>query len=167
MGTKSPTPPSTPFTGNRRIVFLPSSVSNPLSLAAIIGLTAKDLTYSFTPTGWRPNTSENSISDGRLSQKQILNQPGNFSETLEAQYVFGDPTRDVANTVLLEGVLGWIVDRDSLPNETDWALTQLVDVYAIKCGKQRKDPPAENALQTKTQGLYLTAPTIRDGVLVA
>lgn len=162
------TPPSVAIPGNLRILFLPSSITTPLSLASgINAVSAKDLTYSFTPGGWRPNTAENSIADGRLAQKQILNQPGNFSETLEVQYVYGTPTRDVANTVLLEGVAGFIVVREALPNAQAWAVGQPVDVWTILCGKQRKDPPAENALFTKTQGLYLTAPTQRDQALVA
>jgi hypothetical protein len=166
--TLEATPPSVPITGNLRILFVPASVTDPLSLATGVGAAAaKDLTFSLTPTGWRPAVSENSISDGRMAQKQILNQPGNFSETLEVQYVYGTPDRDVANTVLLEGVEGFIVVREAIANETAWAAEQIVDVYAIKCGKQRKDPPAENALFTKTQGLYLTAPTLRDVAISA
>jgi hypothetical protein len=162
--TASPTPPSVPLTGNRRLVFVPTSVSDPKVATGLAGATVKDITYSLTPTGWRPNITEASISDGRLSQRQILNQQGNFSEALEVQYVYGSAT-DVAKTALVEGTQGYIVDRDSIDNATDFVAAQKVDIYTIKCGKQRKDAPAENALQTITQTLYITAPTQRDVVL--
>lgn len=162
--TASPTPPSTPITGNRRIWFVPGTTFAG-TVAALTGGTAKDITFSLTPTGFRPGITENSISDGRLAQRQVLNAQGNFSEALEVQYVYGSATNDVANTALTEGVAGFIIDRDSVPNETDATAAQKVDVYTVKAGKQRKDAPADNALQTKTQTLYITAPTQRDVAL--
>lgn len=155
----SQTTPSTPITGNRRIWFFPGTTFP--GTAASLGSTGKDITFDLTPTGWRPNVTENSISDGRLSQKQILSGQGNFSEALEVQYIYGQPTLNIADVAMVEGTQGFIIDRDSIANSTDPAAAQLVDVYTIKCGKQRKDAPTENALQTKTQTLYPTAPTQR------
>lgn len=164
--TASPTPPSVPITGNLRIWFVPGTPGTAWAgTAASLGTTGKDITYSLTPTGWRPNITENSISDGRMAQKQILNGQGNFSEALEVQYVYGTPTQDVANVALLEGTYGYIVVRDSIANSTDPAAAQIVDVFTVSCGKQRKDAPTENALQTKTQTLYIKAVTQRDVAL--
>jgi hypothetical protein len=162
--TASPTPPSVPITGNLRIWFVPGTPGTPFAgtAAALLAGTAKDITYSLTPTGWRPTITENSISDGRMSQKQVLNGQGNFSEAVEVQYVYGSAALDVANVALLEGTYGFIVVRDSVLNATDPAAAQLVDVYTVQAGKQRKDPPADNALQTKTQSLYVKAVTQRD-----
>lgn len=165
--TASPTPPSVPITGNLRIWFVPGTPGTPFggTAAALTAGTAKDITYSLTPTGWRPQITENSISDGRMSQKQILNGQGNFSEACEVQYVYGSKTQDVANIALIEGTYGFIVVRDSVDNTQDAATGDVVDVFTISCGKQRKDPPAENALQTKTQTLYIKAVTQRDFAL--
>lgn len=160
------TPNSVSTVGNLRIVFLPSSVTNPLSVASITGGTSKDITYSLTPSGWTPDISENSISDGRLAQQQILNRPGNFSESLEIEYVYGD-ANDVAKTALAQGVAGYFVVREGVANATAWAAGQKVDVFTILAGKQRKNPPAENSLFTMKQGMYLTAVTQRDATLVA
>lgn len=161
--TASPTPQSVPITGNLRIWFVPGATFAG-TVAVLTGGTTKDITYSLTPTGWRPTTTENSISDGRLSQRQILTGKGNFSEALEIQYVYGSAA-DVAKLALTEDVVGFIVVRDSVDNALDPVAAQKVDVFTIKAGKQRKDPPAENALQTITQGLYITAPTQRDVAL--
>lgn len=159
--TASPTPPSVPIVGNLRIWFVPGTTFAGTA-AALTGGTAKDITYSLTPTGWRPAITENSISDGRMAQRQVLNAQGNFSEACEVQYVYGSATLDVASVALTEGTAGFVVVRDSTDNTIDPAAAQLVDVFAVKCGKQRKDPPADNALQTKTQTLYITAPTLRN-----
>lgn len=163
--TASPTPGSVSTTGMFRVYFVPKT-ANPLSVAVLTGATAKDLTYSLAPGGWRPTTNENSIADGRFTQRQILNRKGNFSEALETQYVYG-ATDDIAYPTLVEDIEGFIVVREGVTNETDPATSQLVDVFAIKAGKQRKDAPAENAVKTITQGLYISAPTKRDQALVA
>jgi hypothetical protein len=162
--TASPTPTSVAITGNRRIAFVPTSVVDPKVATALAGATVKDITYSLTPSGFRPAITENSISDGRMAQRQILNGRGNFSETLEVQYVYGSAA-DIAQAALAEGVLGYIVDRDSVDNALDWTAAQKVDIYTIEAGKQRKDPPAENALQTITQTLYIKATTQRSVAL--
>jgi hypothetical protein len=161
--TASPTPPSVPITGNLRIWWVPGATW--AGTSASLTATGKDITYSLTPTGWRPAITENSISDGRMSQKQVLSGQGNFSEAIEVQYVYGTPTQDVANVALTEGTEGFIVVRDSIANSTDPAAAQIVDAFHVKCGKQRKDAPADNALQTKTQTLYPVAPTQRDVAL--
>lgn len=161
--TASPTPPSVPITGNLRIWWVPGTTF--AGTAASLGTTGKDITYSLTPTGWRPNITENAISDGRMAQKQVMSGQGNFSEALEVQYVYGTPTQDVAKIAMTEGTAGFIVVRDSIANSTDPAAAQIVDVFQVKCGKQRKDAPTENALQTMTQTLYPYGPTQRDVAL--
>jgi hypothetical protein len=163
--TASPTPGSISTTGMFRLAFVPKG-SNPLSVAVLAAAPAKDLTYSITPGGWRPATTENAISDGRFTQRQVLSRKGNFSTALEVQYTYG-ALDDLAYPTLIEDVEGFIVVRESIVNDLDWAIAQLVDVFTIKAGKQRKDPPAENALKTITQGLYITAPTKVDQALVA
>lgn len=163
--TASPTPGSVSTVGNFRVWFVPTG-SNPLSVATLAGATTKDITYSLTPGGWRPSTTENTVSDGRFTQRQVLSRKGNYSLALEVQYVYG-ASDDIAYPTLVEDVIGFIVVRETTDNSVDPTVGQKVDVFAIQAGKQRKDPPAENALKTITQGLYSTAPTKVDQALVA
>jgi len=156
-------PQSVAYDDNLRIAFVPEG-SDPKSVASLTGPTAKDLTYSlkaFTRT-----ITEAVIDDPRLTLKQTLQKRGKVSETVEVQYVFG-ATDDVAATVLTEGVKGAVDLRYSIPNETDWTAAQVVDILHIECGKQRKDAPTENGVQTITQTLYVTAPSEDDVALVA
>src|SRR4051812_31944163 len=113
--TASTTPGSVSTVGMFRVWFVPKG-SNPKSLAVLTGATSKDITYSLTPGGWRPNTTENTVSDGRFTQRQILNRKGNFSLALEVQYTYG-ATDDVAYPTLVEDIEGFIVVRENLTNE--------------------------------------------------
>jgi hypothetical protein len=148
-----------------RVFFVPSG-TNPLSVAALAASTAKGLTYSLTPDGWNPTTNEADVEDPRLSLLQDLSRPGKVTKGLSIQYVYGD-TNDVARTVCTPYLTGYLVYRDSIPNATEWATGQKVDVWPIKFGKQVKDPRPANGRQTITQKCYLTGIVQEDQLLVA
>lgn len=159
------TPKSVSTDDNFRVWFVPSG-SNPKSVAILTGATAKSITYSLTPAGFNRTTTEEMVSDERLSLKQVLQRFGTVSEELEVQYVYGD-AGDVAAIALAEGVEGFIVSRYAVPNATDAATGQKVDVIPIKCGRQRKDQPVRNGVFTKTQKLAVTGVVENDATLVA
>lgn len=156
-------PLSVAFDGNLRLAFVPSG-SSAKSVAILAGGTVKDLTYSLKKFDLQ--TTEDTIDDPRLTLKQKLTQPGKVSQTLEVQYVFGDAS-DTAASTLLEGTQGSIVARYSIDNATAWTIAQKVDIFTIRCGKQRKDAPVENGVQTITQTLFITAVTQEDVALIA
>lgn len=159
------TPLSVASDGNLRIAVVPSG-SNPLSVAILAATTTKLITYSLTPDGWNRAVTENTVDDPRLANKQAFSRPGTSTETLEMKYVYGD-TNDVAKTVLTEGTTVYLVDRRSIPNATEWTTGQKVDVLTVILGKQRKDAPAANGVQTVTQTAFVIAATQTDQALVA
>lgn len=150
--------------GNLRIAFVPSG--NAKSVAVLAAVTTKALTYSLTPSGFNRAITENSIDDPRLTLKITLSRPGTSSQTLELQYVYGGAS-EVARPALVEGTSGFIVARYSLPNATDWAVGQKVDVIPVLAGKQRKDAPTANGIQTITQSFYVTGIPEDDALTVA
>jgi hypothetical protein len=156
-------PLSVAWDDNLRITFTPDG-DNPLSVADLAGVTAKDLTYSLK--AFNLTTTEAVIDDPRLTLKQILQKRGKVTQSLEVQYVFGDAA-DVARAALVEGTTGQLTLRYSLANDTAWTIGQEVDVIYIECGKQRKDAPVENGVQTITQTLFITQVSVEDEVLVA
>lgn len=156
-------PLSVAYDDNLRIAFVPSG-SNAKSVAILAASPVKDLTYSLKTFNHTATQAE--ITDPRLTLKQVLSKPGKVTETLEVQYVFGDAA-DVAQVALTEGTKGSIVARYSVPNATVWTVAQKVDILTIECGKQRRDAPVENGVQTVTQTLYITAVTQADIALVA
>lgn len=156
-------PLSVAFDGNLRIASVPSG-SSAKSVAILAGITSKDLTYSLKK--FDSQITEEVIEDPRLTLKQKLTQPGKTSQTVEVQYVFGDDS-DTAASTLVEGTNLQIVLRYSVDNATAWTIGQKVDIITVRCGKQRKDAPVENGVQTITQTLFVTGVTQDDVVLVA
>jgi hypothetical protein len=59
------------------------------------------------------------------------------------------------------------VIRRGVANGTAYATSQKVDVISFVLGVQVPDAPAENGLDTITQGVYFTSSTQRKASLVA
>lgn len=153
-------PQSVNWDDNLRITWT-AEADDPKSAADLTA--GVDLTYSLT--NMNRNITEALIDDKRLTLKQILHRRGKITENVEVSYVFGDDA-DVAAATLIEGVKGHLTLRYSLPNETAWAAAQVVDVITVECGKQRKDSPVENGVQTVTQTLFVID-TTEDNVAIA
>lgn len=150
--------------GRGLVLFVPT-IANPAAptVAELTAVTVKPLTYSLVPDGFRHETTENVISSGRYTLKQVLELPGTVTDTLEVQYVSGSP----ADTALVEGTTGFIVHRLSVPNETGPAAAQKVDVIPIRAGVQRKVAPTANTELAKVQKLFISGPVQRDVAIAA
>jgi hypothetical protein len=153
-------PQSVNWDDNLRITWT-AEADDPKSAADLIA--GVDLTYSLKTLTRTINEAR--IEDPRLTLKQILERPGKVTEQVEVQYVFGDDA-DVAAATLIQGAKGHLTLRYSIPNSTTWAAAQVVDVITVECGKQRKDSPVENGVQTLTQTLFVIDIT-EDDVAVA
>lgn len=164
------TPPSQASDGFLRIGFVPTG--NNLSVAILTGGTEKDLTYSFTPSGFNRQYTENSVDDPRLTNIQVLSQPGTFTEKITVQYVVTDlSAADIAYTALggagVGQVTGFLSVRYGVANAVAWTVGQKVDSITFRSGKPMRDPATANGLQTMTQTLYVTAPTLLAQSLIA
>lgn len=160
-----PVPASSASDGRWKIAFVPVG-SNALSVAILNAAPVKALTYGYTATGFNYAVSQTEVVDPRLTLIQSLNRPGKTTETLEVQYVDSDDLNSPA-VVHPAGTEGKLVVRRGIANDVAWTVGQKVDVLTIQAGVQRPDAPTENGLDTITQGLYITAPTVRKGLLVA
>ena len=166
-----PIPASFQSDGLWTVTYVPTG-SNPLSAAILNGATAKDITYGLTGDGFTYAVSQAEVTDSRLTLQQSLSRPGRVTETLSIKYV--DTTDTAAPAVLFApdsttGVYpaGFLVVRRGVANGTAYATGQKVDVLTVQFGVQAPDAPAENGLDTVTQGVYLTASTQRKATVVA
>lgn len=134
----------------------------------LTAVAVKHLTYGLVPDGFRLETTENTISSGRYTLKQVLELGGTVTDSLEIQYVYtNDDTDDVVRSALPEGTSGFIVHRLGYPNETAVAASQLVDVIPVKAGVQRRVPPTANTELQIVQKLYVTGTVQRFVEVVA
>lgn len=161
--TLESTPLSVASDGNLLVSYVPTG--NPLSVANLVAVTTKPITYSLTPGGFNRATTQDTVSDERLTLAQLLEQAGRVKETLEVEYVYGD-AGDVASAALTKDAVGWIVVRYAVPNATAWTIGQKVDVIPIKAGIQAKNAPTANGVFTKKQKLFVTGTVTTDGVLI-
>jgi hypothetical protein len=160
------TPPSQQSDGFLRIGYIPSG--NNLSVAVLGGGTEKDLTYSFTPTGFNRKFTEATVTDPRLTNVAVLARPGTFTEQIDIQYVVsGTGAADIAYTALQSYSTGFLSLRYTIANSIVWTVGQKVDSIAFVAGKQMRDAPTANGLFTVSQTLYLTSPSVADAVLIA
>lgn len=150
--------------GRGLVLFVPA-IANPAAptVAELTGGSVKALTYSLVPDGLRHETTENVISDGRYTLKQVLELPGTVNDTLEVQYVAGTD----AQTTLAEGTTGFIVHRIGVPNETAIEAGQKIDVIPIRAGVQRKVASTANTLLQRMSKLFVTGPVQRDVAVAA
>ena len=159
------TPVSSQSDGRWRITYVPIA-SNALSVAILNGATAKPVTYGLTADGFNYSLTQATVEDKRLTLVQDLSRPGKVSETLEIKFV-ASVTADSAAVLFVAGLEGKLNVRRGYDNATDAAVAQKADVITFIAGAQRPDAPTENGLDTISQTLYITAPTVRNGVLVA
>lgn len=155
-------PESMPSDGTLKVTFV----------AAYDGLVASvtggtDLSCYLTQDGWNPTTDEATVVDSRLCSKQDFEQPGRITESLEVTYVFNtlDEDADEARSTLAQGTVGFLVVRWGQDFDTAYAAAQEVDVYPVKAGVQRKQPPEQNSVHKIMQKLFITGPVIRDDEL--
>lgn len=160
-----PVPSSVAADGNLRVTFVPDT-ADATSAADLIS-DGIALTYYLTPSGLSRNITENQVDDPRLTLIQSLSRPGTTSQTLELQYVFGDDTDNVAQETLVRGTKGYIVIRYGLPNSTEYAAAQTVDIIPVIAGYQRKDTPTSNSVFTLTQSFGVTGDTKENFTLLA
>lgn len=163
----SPAPASSASDGRHKIWFVPYGAStNPLSVATLKATSTLDVTYSFTPGGFKHDVQQASIPDKRYTMGQDLSKPGKTTETLEVQYVDSQDAGS-ADVAFLSGTAGWFVRRKYVSNDVAATTGQVVDLLTVQAGVPRPDAPSENSVDTTTQGMYITQPTQYAQALVA
>jgi hypothetical protein len=158
-------PASSQSDGRWRLTLVPLA-ANALSVAILNGATAKPFTYGLTPDGWKYDKTQATVEDKRLTLVQDLERPGKVKEMLEIRYVRStDPAS--ANALFIPGSEGKINIRTAIDNAALHVVGGIADVITFVAGVQRRDAPTENGLDTITQKLFITAPTVTDAVLIA
>ena len=150
---------------NLLIIGTPTA-ANPLSVAALVGGTAKSLTYSLTPDGWDFPITESEIEDARLTAASVGSVMGRTKYgPINVTYVHGSGS-DVAKAFLTPGTTVNLTIRDSISNATVPTIAQKADTVKVTCGKFRKVYSGD--LQVIQQTLYVVAGSyVEGGTLVA
>lgn len=133
-----------------------------ITLAQLNAAAFVDVTYDLTAgSGWAEATSQEDITDDRLTATQTFARGGKESNTLTVQYVYGDTT-NVADPLLVKGqkyifAVRWATDHDA-----DITSSSKFDFWLVEAGVEQRDQAAANSVFTKTQALRPLAPVLRD-----
>lgn len=121
-----------------------------------------DVTYDLTAgSGWAETTSQETITDDRLTSSQTFALPGKITNGLTVQMVYGDETA-VADPLLVEGEKFICAVRWAVEHDQDIAQTDKFDFWLVKAGAKQRDQAAANSVFTKTQLLYPLQKVQRD-----
>ncbi|PZF11765.1 hypothetical protein [Curtobacterium sp. MCLR17_034] len=121
-----------------------------------------DITYDLTAgSGWAETTSQERITDDRLTSKDTFSRGGKKSSELSIQYIYGDPT-NVADPLFVEDenyvfAVRWATDHDA-----DITSSGEFDLWLNQAGVKQRDQAAANSVFTKTQPFYPLAKVERD-----
>lgn len=126
------------------------------------------LTYSLSPDGFRHEHSIATITTGRYTLAQALELDGIETDAFELQYVYNRTTPTEAETVLVKGAEGFLVERLGYSNETAIAAAQTLNVVApVKLSTPRDVPPAQNTELMKVVKANVTGKVYREVDVVA
>jgi hypothetical protein len=126
------------------------------------------LTYGLSPDGFRHGHDIATINTGRYTLGQTLELEGVQTDTFELQYVYNRTTPTDAETTLVKGATGYLVERLGYPNETAPAASQKLNVVApVKIGTPRDVPPSANTELMKVVKANVTGQVRREVSIVA
>jgi hypothetical protein len=164
--------------GNETVIYVPT-LANPATpdVSSEVGTavaTALNLGYAFR--GFSPSAEQGTSEDVRLASVQTFESPGRVKPTIDdVTYVYdpqapADTADNVHYETLKPGVTGYLIDRRGLGAAVAPAAGQIVDVYPIQCGAQRRvavDPSAEGGKFEIIQKFFITGTVRYDVALVA
>lgn len=163
-------PASVPADGNLKVAWV-ATIADPANPTAgeLTAGSVVDLSCYLTATGFNPATDEQTITDDRLCSRATFERPGRHTDSLEVTYVFNpdSPADDEAYQTLAYLEEGFLALRWGVPYETAFAAADIVDVYPIQCGIQRKQPPTANSVLMAVQKLFIPSPGVQRDVAVA
>lgn len=164
-------PQSVSTNGTVRAVFVSAiaDLDGPEIADELGAVSSLDVSCYITGDGFNAETSESNVEDARLCSDAVYEAPGDTTDTLEITYVFNpaSPTNNEAHLELVKGRKGYLVVRWGVKATQAWGAGDIVDVYPVTLGTQRKNNPARNAVHRITQKCFVTGAVQREAVLVA
>lgn len=126
-----------------------------------------------TPDGLKREAKDDSVDTSRLCSVFTTQRVGRTTFDVELTLVrldesqMTDPAKDAAYHTLVKGKTGYLVIRDNVKAETEWAADDEVEVYHVECGSQNKATPAANEQMTFTVSMMVLDDPSLDAKVVA
>ncbi|MFC5744831.1 hypothetical protein [Actinomadura rugatobispora] len=148
--------------GNVAVIFA-------LSVASISAPTASEcnggtaLQEFITKEGLQIEAEQEAVDNTALASRSETEDAGTTKYQIELTVKRKEvPAEDVGYNTLVAGQLGYLIVRRDKAHETTFAADDRVEVYPVRCGTQRDQPPELNTPQTFMIKLFNhTAPDTR------
>lgn len=166
-------PPGVAADGAVKVQFVTAiaDLAAPKVATEVKAVSSVEASCLLTKDGFTPGAETSSASDERLCSKQLFEDYGTVTYTIDVlTYIYDVQNPSSASNKLYaampEGTTGFLVVRWGLDADVDWAAAQIVDVYPVKLGPQIKQPPETNSKLKVQQKPFVTGP-IQEDVAVA
>lgn len=122
-----------------------------------------------TGDGFRAEVNENTVTDERLGSREVFEAPGDITNQLEIEYVYNlaSPANDQARIIIPRGTQGFVMSRSTYNADLALAVAQIVDVYPVTAGVQRKPAKGRNAIHSMAQKMFVSGEVARDVPIIA
>lgn len=142
--------------GNVLVLLAPATAitaPDELTVAQLTAAGVKDITYDLAAGGFKWDTAQASVPNGRFTLAVDLSNPGIKTPSVSLQYVYGDAD-DVADPLIVEGEVYYLLVRWAIDHDQTIAIGDEFDSIKLKAGHKSKDSPAANTNLTKTTTFF-------------
>lgn len=140
--------------GNVKVTFVLtlSSITAPSAAQLNAGT---DLQERITKEGLGIEPDQSPVDNMSLASRTETEDAGTTKYEIELTYKRAEESvDDIAYNTLVPNQLGFLAVRRNLPNEDAWAAGQEAEIYPVRCGTRRRQPPELNTPQTVMQKLF-------------
>lgn len=133
--------------GNVKVTFCltVADISAPTAAELNAGV---DLQTVITKDGLNISPDQASVDNTALASREETQDAGTVSYSLELTVKRQDTDlADIGWNTLTDRQLGYLVVRRNRPHEDDYEVGDPVEVYPVRCGRPRMQPPELNAAQ--------------------
>lgn len=132
-----------------------------LSIASVSAPTAAelnagtDLQERITKEGLGIEPDQSPVDNTSLASRAETEDAGTTKYEIELTYKRAqEAADDVAYNTLVPGQLGYLAVRRNRPHEEPWEAGDEAEIYPVRCGTRRRQPPELNAPQTVVQRMF-------------
>lgn len=152
-----------PSDGNGNVLWA-SAIADPSAPTVAEIAAATPITYGLMPDGFNHQTTINSVTTGRYTLRQALEQDGTVIDTVEIKWPYNRTTPTAVETAVgTPGTAGFIIHSLGYENGHTYAEDDVLNaVIPVKTSIPRDVPPTANTEAAKIQKLNVTGTVHRE-----
>lgn len=144
--------------GNVKVTFVAGDGTIP-SISAPVAATlnaGQDLQTVITKEGLDISPEQSPVENTSLASTAETEDAGTVKHGVNVTYKRkAASVDDIGWNTLVPGTLGYLAVRRNLPHATAWAAGQEAEIYPVRCGTRKRQPPKLNEAQQVQQQMFV------------